>query len=73
MRRTSGGCWGRQAKIDFALNMQQNTCPFGRFRATRIQDSCGSNDGLRIGMKVVGRHNDETRLIRLAAAFGAQP
>jgi amidase len=58
-------------KIDAALNMQANTCPFDVSGHPAFTIPCGRKDGLPIGLMLVGRHFDEATLIRLASAIEA--
>ena len=57
--------------IDLALNMQANTCPFDASGHPAFTIPCGRNDGLPIGLMLVGRHFEEATLIRLASAIEA--
>jgi len=59
----------REAYVDLALNMQANTCPFDVSGHPAFTIPCGKQDGLPIGMMLVGRHYDEATLIRAAGAF----
>ena len=59
----------REVYVDRALNMQQNTCPFDVSGHPAFTIPCGKVNGLPIGLMLVGRHFEETTLIRLAAAF----
>jgi amidase len=61
----------REEWIDAALNMQHNTCPFDVSGHPAFTVPCGMVDGLPIGMMLVGRHFEETTVIRAAAAFEA--
>jgi amidase len=60
------------ARIDLALNMQANTCPFDVSGHPAFTVPCGAKNGLPIGMMLVGRHFEETTLIRLASAIEAR-
>jgi amidase len=60
------------AIIDAALNMQANTCPFDVSGHPAFTVPCGRKNGLPIGLMLVGRHFEETTLIRLASAFEAK-
>jgi amidase len=59
----------RETYVDLALNMQQNTCPFDVTGHPAFTVPCGKIDGLPIGMMLVGRHFDETTLLRAGRAF----
>lgn len=61
----------RERFVDLALNMQANTCPFDVSGHPAFTIPCGKLDGLPVGLMLVGRHYEETTLIRLAAAFEA--
>ena len=61
----------REEWIDAALNMQHNTCPFDVSGHPAFTVPCGMIGGLPIGMMLVGRHFEETTVIRAAAAFEA--
>ena len=47
----------------------RNTCPFNVTGHPAISLPCGMEDGLPIGLMLVGRHYDETTIYRAAAAF----
>jgi amidase len=57
--------------IDTALNMQANTCSFDVSGHPAFTVPCGRKNGLPIGLMLVGRHFDETTLIKLASAIEA--
>jgi amidase len=57
--------------IDTALNMQANTCSFDVSGHPAFTVPCGRVNGLPVGLMLVGRHFEETTLIRLASAFEA--
>lgn len=59
----------RSLSIERALNMQANTCPFDVSGNPAFTVPCGKINGLPVGMMLVGRHFEETTLIRLAQAF----
>jgi amidase len=59
----------RSLSIERALNMQANTCPFDVSGNPAFTVPCGEIDGLPVGMMLVGRHFEETTLIRLAHAL----
>lgn len=52
-----------------ALNMINNTCPFDVTGHPAINVPCGESGGLPIGLMLVGRHFEETTLLRAAHAF----
>ena len=49
--------------------MQHNTCPIDVSGHPAFTVPCGKVGGLPIGMMLVGRHFDESTLIRAAQAF----
>ena len=55
-------------KIAFAMQMIGNTCQFGVTGHPAISVPCGMEDGLPIGLQVVGRHLEETTVLRVAGA-----
>jgi amidase len=57
--------------IDTALNMQANTCSFDVSGHPAFTVPCGRVNGLPVGLMLVGRHFEETTLIRLASAIEA--
>src|SRR4051795_5379652 len=57
--------------IDTALNMQANTCSFDVSGHPAFTVPCGLVNGLPVGLMLVGRHFEETTLIRLASAIEA--
>jgi amidase len=57
--------------IDTALNMQANTCSFDVSGHPAFTVPCGRVNGLPVGLMLVGRHFEETTLIRLARAIEA--
>ncbi|MEX2518226.1 MAG: amidase [Paracoccaceae bacterium] len=59
----------REIYVDLALNMQANTCPFDVTGHPAFTVPCAKQSGLPIGLMLVGRHYEETTLIRAAAAF----
>jgi amidase len=59
----------REVYVDAALNMQQNTCPFDVSGHPALTIPCAKVDGLPVGLMLVGKHFDETTLIRAAQAF----
>jgi amidase len=59
----------REIYVTAALNMQQNTCPFDVSGHPALTIPCGKVDELPIGMMLVGKHFDETKLIAAGKAF----
>jgi amidase len=59
----------RSLSVERALNMQANTCPFDVSGNPAFTVPCGKINGLPVGMMLVGRHFEESTLIRLAQAF----
>src|ERR1700721_1630970 len=57
--------------IDTALNMQANTCSFDVSGHPAFTVPCGRVNGLPVGLMLVGRHFEETTLMRLASAIEA--
>ena len=55
-------------RIAFAMQMIGNTCQFGVTGHPAISVPCGMEDGLPIGLQVVGRHLDEHTVLRVAGA-----
>ncbi len=55
-------------KVAFAMQMIGNTCQFGVTGHPAISVPCGMEDGLPIGLQVVGRHLEETTVLRVAGA-----
>ncbi|HWP44421.1 MAG TPA: amidase family protein, partial [Blastocatellia bacterium] len=55
-----------------ALGMLQNTSPFDITGHPAITVPCGESDGLPIGLMLVGRHFDESTILRLAHAYEQQ-
>tara|TARA_R110000765_G_scaffold78975_1_gene155463 strand:+ start:430 stop:1947 length:1518 start_codon:yes stop_codon:yes gene_type:complete len=55
--------------VTTALNMQANTCPFDVTGHPAFTIPVGMIDGLPVGMMMVGRHFDESTLIRAAHVF----
>ena len=62
----------REIYVDRALNMQANTCPFDVSGHPAFTIPCGMKDGLPVGLMLVGRHFEESRLIQAAAAFESE-
>ena len=59
---------GTADRIAFAMQMIGNTCQFGATGHPAISVPCGMEDGLPIGLQVVGRHLDEHTVLRVAGA-----
>lgn len=59
----------RERIVELALNMQANTCPFDVSGNPAFTIPCARVNGLPVGLMLVGRHYEETTVIRLAAAF----
>jgi amidase len=59
----------RDVYVDRALNMQANTCPFDVSGHPAFTIPCGKKNGLPVGLMLVGRHFEESCLIRVASAF----
>lgn len=52
-----------------ALEMIPNTAPFDVTGHPAMNVPCAMSDGLPVGMMLVGRHGDETTILRAADAF----
>lgn len=52
-----------------AWEMMANTSPFDVTGHPALQVPCGMGDGLPIGMMLIGRHFDESRLYQVARAY----
>jgi amidase len=59
----------REIYVTKALNMQANTCPFDVSGHPALTLPVGMQDGLPVGMMLVGRHFDEATLLRVAHVF----
>ncbi len=59
----------REVYVDAALNMQQNTCPFDVSGHPALTVPCGKVRGLPVGAMLVGRHFEETTVIKAAQAI----
>jgi amidase len=59
----------REEYIARALDMIANTCPFDASGHPGMNVPCGMEDGLPIGLMLVGRRYDEATVLRAAAAF----
>lgn len=57
--------------VSLALPMVGNTAPYNASGHPAISVPCAREDGLPIGLMLVGRHFDEARLLRAAADFEA--
>jgi amidase len=62
----------RELYVERALDMQANTCPFDVSGHPALTLPCGRKGDLPIGLMLVGRHFEETKLIQAAAAFERQ-
>ena len=62
----------REDYVTLALNMQANTCPFDVSGHPAFTLPIGKLGGLPVGMMLVGRHFDESTLIRAAEAIEGQ-
>lgn len=49
--------------------MFENTAPFDVTHHPALSLPCGSNNGLPIGLMLVGRHFDESSIYRAASAY----
>jgi amidase len=52
-----------------ALGMLQNTCPFDITGHPAITVLCGESGGLPIGLMLVGKHFDESTILRAADTY----
>ncbi len=52
-----------------AWEMMANTSPFDVTGHPALQVPCGTSDGLPIGMMLIGRHFDESKLYQVARAY----
>lgn len=59
----------REVYVTKALDMQANTCPFDVSGHPAFTIPVGMRDGLPVGMMLVGRHFDESTLLRAAHVF----
>ena len=59
----------REEYVARALEMIANTCPFDASGHPGMNVPCGMEDGLPIGLMLVGRRYDEATVLRAAAAF----
>jgi len=59
----------REVYVTKALDMQANTCPFDVSGHPAFTIPVGVQDGLPVGMMLVGRHFDESTLLRAAHVF----
>ncbi|MGH3949170.1 MAG: amidase [Pseudonocardiaceae bacterium] len=58
--------------VSRALQMIPNTAPFDVTGHPAMNVPCAMSDGLPVGMMLVGRHGDETTILRAADAFERQ-
>ena len=61
----------REETIARALDMLNNTAPFDVTGHPAMNVPCAKSDGLPIGMMLIGRHFDESSILRAASAFEA--
>jgi amidase len=59
----------REETVARALEMVHNTAPFDATGHPAISVPCGMVDGLPVGMMLVGRHFDESTVLRAAYAY----
>ena len=59
----------RDALIDAALNMQQNTCPFDASGHPALTLPCGLVEQMPVGLMLVGRQFDDDVLIAAAHTY----
>jgi amidase len=59
----------RETYVGKALDMQANTCPFDVSGHPAFTIPVGMQDALPVGMMLVGRHFDESTLLRAAHVF----
>ncbi|CAN5434522.1 amidase [soil metagenome] len=59
----------REEYIARALDMVANTCPFDASGHPGMNVPCGMEEGLPVGLMLVGRRYDEATILRAAAAF----
>lgn len=59
----------REEYVARALEMLPNTCPFDVTGHPAINVPCGRSNGLPVGMMLVGRHWEESTVLRAAHAF----
>ncbi|MGQ0485391.1 MAG: amidase [Hyphomicrobiales bacterium] len=59
----------REEYVGRALDMVGNTCPFDASGHPGMNVPCGMQDGLPIGLMLIGRRYDEATVLRAAAAF----
>ena len=57
--------------VQFAMQMINNTCPFGVTGHPAMSVPCGVSEDLPIGAMIVGRHLDEATVLRVARAVEA--
>jgi amidase len=61
----------REEFVGRALDMVANTCPFDASGHPGMNVPCGMENGLPIGLMLIGRRYDEVTVLRAAAAFEA--
>lgn len=59
----------RELYIQRAFEMLGNTAPFDATGHPAMSVPCGMDDGLPIGLMLIGKHYDESTIYRAAAAF----
>ena len=64
----SSNCDVRES-VSFAMRMIGNTCQFGVTGHPAISVPCGMEEDLPIGLQIVGRHFNESMLLRIASAI----
>ena len=61
----------REEYVGRALDMVANTCPFDASGHPGMNVPCGMEDGLPVGLMLIGRRYDEATVLRAASAFEA--
>jgi amidase len=61
----------REEYIGRALDMVANTCPFDASGHPGMSVPCGMEDGLPVGLMLIGRRYEEPTVLQAAAAFEA--
>ncbi|XP_046339775.1 amidase-like [Haliotis rufescens] len=56
-------------QLEVGLTMITNTCPFDSTGHPALSINAGFSEGLPIGMMIVGRHYDETTILKVARAY----
>jgi amidase len=59
----------REEYVARALEMLNNTCPFDATGHPAMTVPCAMSDGLPVGMMLIGKHFDESTILRAAHAF----